>query len=114
VELHGIGPPPGEGDPLELSFPGGNEIQANIPKQGAAQAQIEHNPRAVMAMPSATAGRRHLHLVPPPPPPRPRRIDVRISADDGRSPIGRSRAFRLTHDDLDELIAFATRIERRA
>src|SRR6476620_7676268 len=46
-----------------------------------------------------------LHLVPREPPPRPRLIDVRISVADGRSPYGRSRVFRLTHDDVDELIA---------
>ena len=49
-----------------------------------------------------------------PPPPRPRQIDVRISAFDPRTPYGRSRAFRLTHDDLDELIAVAMRMEQRA
>jgi hypothetical protein len=46
-------------------------------------------------------------------PPRPRPLEVRISAADGRSAFGRSRAFRLTHDDLDELIAVAMRMERR-
>jgi len=55
----------------------------------------------------------HLRLVPPAPAPR-RRLAVRISVLDGRSAFGRSRAFRLTHDDLDELIAVATRLERRA
>ncbi len=58
-------------------------------------------------------GAPHLRLVPRPPP-RPRRLEVRISVADGRAPIGRSRAFRLTHDDLDDLIAIAMRMERRA
>jgi hypothetical protein len=58
----------------------------------------------------------HVRLVPPvPPPPRPRRpLAVRISVSDGRAPHGRSRAFRLTRDDLDELIAAAMRMEARA
>jgi hypothetical protein len=41
------------------------------------------------------------------------RFEVRIAVADGRAPYGRSRAFRLTHDELDELIAVAMRIERR-
>jgi hypothetical protein len=57
--------------------------------------------------------RPHLHLVPPAPAPR-RRLAVRINVLDGRSAFGRSRAFHLTHDDLDELIAVAMRMERRA
>ena len=56
----------------------------------------------------------YLRLVPPPSPPRPRRLEVRITVADGRSPYGRSRVFRLAHDDLDELIAVAMRMERRA
>jgi hypothetical protein len=56
-------------------------------------------------------GASHLRLVPPPAPPRPRRIDVRISAVDGRAPYGRSRAFRLAHDDIERLIATAERLE---
>jgi hypothetical protein len=45
----------------------------------------------------------------------PRRcLSVRINVLDGRSAFGRSRAFRLTHDDLDELINVATRLEGRA
>jgi hypothetical protein len=39
------------------------------------------------------------------------RFEVRITAAAGRAPYGRSRAFRLTHDDLDELIAVALRME---
>jgi hypothetical protein len=52
-----------------------------------------------------------LRLVPPP---RPRRIEVRFHVIDGRSPFGRSRVFRLAESDIDELIAIATRMERRA
>jgi hypothetical protein len=55
-----------------------------------------------------------LRLVPPPSLPRPRRFEVRIAVADGRSPYGRSRVFRLAHDDLDELIAVAIRMEGRA
>ena len=52
-------------------------------------------------------------LVPPPLTPRPRRLEVRIDASDGRSPIGRSRIFRLHERDLDQLINAATRLEAR-
>ena len=55
----------------------------------------------------------HLRHVPPEPQPR-RRLAVRISVLDGRSAFGRSRAFRLAHDELAELIAAATRMERLA
>jgi hypothetical protein len=53
-------------------------------------------------------------IVPREPQPRRRHLEVRIAAADGRSAFGRSRAFRLTRDDLDELIAVAMRLERRA
>jgi hypothetical protein len=56
---------------------------------------------------------RHLRLVPPARPPRPRRLDVRISATDGRAPYGRSRIFRLHERDIDELVDIATRMEAR-
>jgi hypothetical protein len=56
---------------------------------------------------------RHSHLRLVPPEPRPRRLEVRINAIEARYPYGRSRVFRLTHDDLDELIAVALRMERR-
>ncbi|MDQ6868812.1 MAG: hypothetical protein M3178_10565 [Pseudomonadota bacterium] len=55
-----------------------------------------------------------LRLVARQPPPRPRRIEVRIAVLDGRAPYGRSRPFRLTPRDLDELISHAERLERRA
>jgi hypothetical protein len=54
----------------------------------------------------------YLRLVPREP--LPRRIDVRISAADGRAPTGRSRAFRLSDHGLDELLAHAERLERRS
>jgi hypothetical protein len=57
--------------------------------------------------------RPRLRLVPPAPPPR-RLLAVRINVLDGHSAFGRSHSFRLTHDDLDELIAVAMRLERRA
>lgn len=42
------GPPPGHGgDPLELSSYGGVDLQANIPNEAPAQAEILRNPRAV-------------------------------------------------------------------
>lgn len=55
----------------------------------------------------------HLRLVPRRPPPRSRRIEVRISAMDGRTPIGRSRLLRLRESDLQELIDHAARMEQR-
>jgi hypothetical protein len=54
----------------------------------------------------------HLRLVPRPPP-HPRRIEVRISAMDGRSPIGRTRVLRLTERDFERLIEAATRLDAR-
>jgi hypothetical protein len=47
-------------------------------------------------------------------PPRPRRIEVRFHVIDGRAAYGRSRIFHLAESDIDELIAIATRMERRA
>jgi hypothetical protein len=58
-------------------------------------------------------GAPHLRLIPAPPPPRPRRHEARIVVSAARLPIGRSRVFRLAESDIDELIAIATRIERR-
>jgi hypothetical protein len=57
---------------------------------------------------------RCLRLVPLEPQAVRPRLAVRISVLDGRTAFGKSRAFRLTHDDLDELIAVAMRMERRA
>jgi hypothetical protein len=45
--------------------------------------------------------------------PRPRRIDVRISAADGRSPIGRTRPLKLIEPDIERLVDFALRLEAR-
>lgn len=58
--------------------------------------------------------RRNLHLLlEPPSPPRPTRLEVRIAAADGHSPIGRSRSFRITEDSLRQLIDHALRLEAR-
>jgi hypothetical protein len=57
---------------------------------------------------------RHLRIVPREPRAVRHRLAVRISVLDARAPYGRSRAFRLTHDELDELIAVAMRMEGRA
>jgi hypothetical protein len=58
--------------------------------------------------------RSHLRLVLPAPPPRPRRLDVRITAADGRAPIGRTRVLRLTERDFERLLEAAARLEARA
>jgi hypothetical protein len=58
-------------------------------------------------------------------PPRPRlrlvekrpltpRLEIRFHILDRRVPYGRAGPFHLTHDDLDELIAAAMRMERLA
>ena len=59
-------------------------------------------------------GAPHLRLIPAPPPSRPRRLEIRIVAADGRSPIGRSRAFRITEDNLRQLIDHAFRMDARS
>ncbi len=93
-------PPPRQGDGLlELSFPGGKGGQ-NSPSHAPLQAQ--------------KCGPARVRLVAPVPPPRPRRIEVRISAADGRSPLGRTRALRLTDRDVEQLVYFALRLESRA
>jgi hypothetical protein len=86
-------PPGGDGGALEMSSLGGVDLQANIPNPAPAQDKFL------------------LRLVPPSPPPRPRRLDVRISVADGRSPIGRTRPLRLTEHDLVRLIEAAQRLE---
>jgi hypothetical protein len=55
----------------------------------------------------------HLRLVPPPSPPRPRRIEVRISFADGRTPVGRTKIFRLYPSDFEQLVDVALRLESR-
>jgi hypothetical protein len=39
---------------------------------------------------------------------------VRISAADGRAPIGRTRVLRLTERDFERLLEAAARLEARA
>jgi hypothetical protein len=52
---------------------------------------------------------------PPIPPARPRLREVRVTALAGRYPYGGvTRSFQLTDHGLDELIATAERLERRA
>jgi hypothetical protein len=46
--------------------------------------------------------------------PRPRRLSVMISATHSRTPIGRTRPFRLSDSDLERLIAHAERLESQA
>ena len=55
----------------------------------------------------------HLRLVPQEPQSR-RRLAVQINVLDRRAAFGRSRVFRLTRDELGELIAVVMRMERRA
>jgi hypothetical protein len=71
------------------------------------------SPQKDQAQIVARHGAAALRLVPPAPPPRPRRLEIRISAADHRTPYGHTRPIRLTHDDLDELIAVAVRMEGR-
>jgi hypothetical protein len=54
-----------------------------------------------------------LRLVRSPSPPRPRRLEVRIAVADARAPIGRTRLFRLSERNLQELIDTAMRLEAR-
>jgi hypothetical protein len=42
-----------------------------------------------------------------------RHLSVRIAASDGRSPIGRSKAFRITEYNIHQLIDHALRLEAR-
>jgi hypothetical protein len=85
-----------------LSSYGGVDLPANIPNQAPSQAEILRDPRVI----SFPARPRRRHVLPP------RRLEVRITAADGRSPIGRTRPIRLTEDGLDELIVCAERLER--
>jgi hypothetical protein len=58
--------------------------------------------------------RPYIRLVPAALAPRRRYLSVLINVLDGRSAFGRSRAFHLMPDELDELIAVAARLERRS
>jgi hypothetical protein len=89
-----------EGGHLDMSFPGGNDLQANSPSQGRGQAKKRGDCAA------------HLRVIALPPPPRPRPLEVRITAADGRMPIGRTRPLRLTEPGLARLIEAAERLER--
>jgi hypothetical protein len=55
--------------------------------------------------------RPRLRLVPPSPPPR--RLEVRFHVLDGRHPFGRTRVFRPSDRNLQELIDAAIRLEPR-
>jgi hypothetical protein len=58
---------------------------------------------------------RHLRLVRPSPPPRPRpRYETRIVVSLPRMPVGRSRTFHLSENDIELLVEAAMRLERRA
>jgi hypothetical protein len=88
------GPAPGrERGPVELSLPGGNDVQANSPIQAHPQAKV-------------------LRLVRPPRPRHTpgRRAPVRIVAIDGRFPNHRVFSFDLDDRELDDLIAHAKRL----
>jgi hypothetical protein len=54
---------------------------------------------------------RHLRLVPPPPPQPRLRYEVRIAVSAARTPIARTRIFRLSENDIQLLIAAAMRLE---
>jgi hypothetical protein len=64
-------------------------------------------------MTGATSPRPYLRLVQREPQPR-RRYEMRIVVSSARMPIGRSRVFHLTEIDVEQLIAVAARMERRA
>jgi hypothetical protein len=65
---------------------------------------------------NAEANPRHSHLrLVPPPPPRPRRrYEVRIAVSAARTPVGRSRVFRLSENDIQLLVEAAMKLEARA
>jgi hypothetical protein len=92
-------PPAGGGPPKSSSYPG-IDLQVSIPNRGPGQA--EFSGAHVVQYPARIR------------PPRPRRIDVQITARDGRAPIGRSRPIHIDERDVPELIDFALRLEARA
>jgi hypothetical protein len=109
------GAPPGFGSaPRELSSLGGVDLQASIPNQAPSQKEncASEITCAALRRPQTMGARRHLRLVPQPP--RPRRLEARIAVADGRSPIGRTRLFRLSERNLQELIETAKLREARA
>jgi hypothetical protein len=72
----------------------------------------KYNPQNPPAQSKSVARRRaHLRLVGSAPPPRPHRLEVRISATDGRAPYGRSRIFKLLDRDFERLIDHALWLE---
>jgi hypothetical protein len=95
------GPLPGvEGGPPNSSSYPGIDLQVSIPNRAPGQAEF---PGAhVVQFPA-----RNIR------PARPRRIDVRITATDCRSPIGRTRALKLTEHDFAWLLEAAQRLEAR-
>jgi hypothetical protein len=92
------GPPPGQEDgPLECQLLAGVDYSKSAPKTASAQANPLRTPRLERAA---------ILTFPRPP----RRISVRISAADGRVPIGRTRPLRLRESDLAWLIETAERM----
>ena len=107
----------GSGDHGMSSFCG-DDLQATTTRQSPTQAQNlvrRSGARPPLRLVLGTLPTNATKSGPPPQPPRPRRhlLAVRISAFAGSAPHCRSRPFRLTHDDLDELIAVAMRMEGR-
>jgi hypothetical protein len=116
MTLHMKRPPAGgaDGPLLELSSLGGVDCSESGPNSALNQAEISRSPRAVTGMPRAVSGSvvsfsaRHCRRSPAPP-----RYDVRVTMSSACSPIGRSRAFRLSENAIEGLIDFALRLEAR-
>jgi hypothetical protein len=81
-----------------------------LSSSSAADVRIDRPPRP---NPQAENRAPNLRIVPSPSPPRPRRLDVRISVADARSPIGRTGIFRLYPQDIERLIDALERLEAR-
>jgi hypothetical protein len=92
--------------------PGPDSVPAGFPQDNAPAASFSLKSRAGKGALMTGAGR-HLRLVPPPSPPRPRRLEIRISVADARGPYGRTRIFRLSEHDFEQLIVTAERFEAR-
>ena len=102
----------GSGDAICLSSSSAADVRIDSPPRPNPQTENRASVTcAALRRPQTMGARRHLHLVPQQP--RPRRIDVRISVADGRAPIARSRLFKLSDRNLQELIDHATQMERR-